>query len=252
MPNTPMVSIVMPSYNCETFLEQAVRSVLAQTEQNWELLILDDASEDGTRAVAERLAGEDERIRLICNEQNMGVARTRNRGFELCRGEFTALLDSDDVWHPEKLERQLALLRRSGAALCYCAYEIIDENGQPVRAPYTVPEQVGFEDLLKENVISCSTVVLRRDISQAYRFDPGYYHEDYVLWLRLLKDGHRAVGCPETLAAWRLNPGSRSFNKLKSAQNRWKIYRNHLKLPFFKSLSAFAAYAVAGFRKYRQ
>lgn len=252
MTKTPTVSVVMPAYNSEAFLEQAIRSVMAQTEENWELLVLDDASQDGTWAAAERLAREDGRIRLIRNEENMGVARTRNRGFELCRGAFVALLDSDDIWHPEKLERQLALLRRSGAALCYCAYEIIGETGEAVRAPYAVPERVDFEELLKENVISCSTVVLRRDIVDAYRFDPGYYHEDYVLWLQILKDGHRAVGCRETLAKWRLNPGSRSFNKLKSAHNRWKIYRDHLRMPFFKSLAAFAAYAAAGLRKYRK
>lgn len=250
MTKIPTVSIVMPAYNAQCHIEEAIRSVMAQTVEGWELLVLDDGSEDDTCAIVERLMAEEPRILLLRNEQNLGVAQTRNRGMERCHGEFVALLDSDDVWYPEKLERQIALLRESGAALCCCAYDIIGNDGAPVKASYDVPEQVDLDTLLKENVICCSTVVLRGDVAQSCRFDPGYYHEDYVLWLQLLQKGHRVVGCRKKLAAWRLNQGSRSYNKLKSAKNRWIIYRKYLKMPFFKSFSAFFAYAAAGMRKY--
>ena len=103
--NKPLVSVIMPAYNAERFIEAAVRSVMAQTVTDWELLILDDGSKDNTAAVAAKMASEDDRIRFLPNEANMGVARTRNRGFELCRGRFVALLDSDDIWLPEKLEQ---------------------------------------------------------------------------------------------------------------------------------------------------
>lgn len=250
MTKIPTVSIVMPAHNAQRFIEQAIRSVMAQTMEDWELLVLDDGSGDDTCAVVERLMAQDPRILLIRNEQNLGAARTRNRGLERCCGEFVALLDSDDVWYPEKLERQITLLRDSGAALCCCAYDIIGDDGEPVKAPCNVPEQVDMDTLLKENVICCSTVVMRGDVARSHSFDPDYYHEDYVLWLQLLQEGQGIVGCRNPLAAWRLNQGSRSYNKLKSAKNRWIIYRKYLKLPLFKSISAFFAYAAAGLRKY--
>ncbi len=246
----PLVSVVMPAYNAGRFVEAAIRSVMAQTVTDWELLVLDDGSTDNTCQLVEQLAEQDPRIHLLPNGQNMGVARTRNRGFDLCRGRYVALLDSDDVWHPEKLQKQLALAEATGAGLIFSAYAIVDAQGQPVRADYLVPETVKLEDLLKENVIGCSTVLLGCDIVEKYRFQTDFYHEDYVLWLQLLHDGVVAAGCTEPLVDWRYLENSRSFDKRKSAQNRWRIYRHYLKLPLGKSLRCFCAYALRGLKKY--
>ena len=246
----PMISVIMPAYNAAQYIEAAIRSVMAQTVTDWELLVLDDCSTDHTCAVVEKLATEDSRIRLIRNEQNKGVARVRNQGFELCRGEYVALLDSDDAWLPEKLERQLARLKSTGADLCYCSYEVMDGKGEKARADYLVPEETDFEKLLRENVIGCSTVLLRREVIEKYRFNTDFYHEDYILWLQLLKDGYQAAGCGEILARWRLIETSRSFHKGNAAKNRWKIYREYLKLPLLKSLWVFGAYACSGLKKY--
>lgn len=247
----PLISVIMPAYNAERFIAEAICSVQTQTYENWELLILDDGSSDQTCSIAEKFARQDSRIRLLKNEKNMGVARTRNRGFDLCRGELVALLDSDDVWHEDKLARQLDLLRRSGADLAYSSYAIVDLSGQKVRADYIVPEEVGFRELLKENVIGCSAVLLRSELLEKNRFLPDYFHEDYVLWLQLLRDGHRAVGCREVLVNWRFVENSRSFNKKRAARNRWRIYRSYLQLPLHRSLWAFGHYAVRCLRKYR-
>lgn len=248
--NVPVVSVIMPAYNAERFLEEAVRSVMAQTLTDWELLILDDCSTDGTAALAERLAAEDHRITVLRNEQNMGVARTRNRGFDLCRGSYVALIDSDDVWLPEKLERQTALLKKNGADFSYCSYAIIDADSNNVRPDYLVPAVTTFRSLLRENTIGCSTVLLSRDIVQHHRFETDFYHEDYVLWARLLKAGYRAAGCTEVLVNWRFIQNSRSFDKKKAAGNRWRIYRGYLKLPLRTSLWAFSGYAAASLKKY--
>ena len=102
----PLVSVIMPAYNAEKYIEEAVSSVLSQTYKNWELLILDDCSSDCTAEIAEYFASLDTRIRLLRNPQNMGVAKTRNRGFDIAKGEWIALLDSDDVWHSDKLEKR--------------------------------------------------------------------------------------------------------------------------------------------------
>lgn len=248
--NTPLVTVIMPAYNSGRYIVEAIRSVMEQTWECWELLVLDDGSRDDTCALVQALAEEDSRIRLLPNGENMGAAKTRNRGLDLAQGEFVAFLDSDDRWHPQKLERQMDRLAETSAALCYCSYAIVDEAGETTHKPYTVPEQITFRQLLKENVIGCSTVVLRRDALGANRFPTDFYHEDFVLWLRLLQQGHRAVGCSEILADWRYRQDSRSFDKFHSAQNRWRIYRRYLKLPLFRSVGCFAAYAMAGLRKY--
>lgn len=246
----PVVSVTMPAYNAERFIETAVRSVIDQSFADWELLVIDDGSRDGTCEIVQRLACEDQRIHLIQNEQNMGVAKTRNRGFDLCKGRYVALLDSDDVWHADKLEKQLSVLERQNADFSYCSYAIVDAYGNKVNRDYIVPEQVSFDRLLGENVIGCSTVLLRRELVQANHFETDYFHEDYALWLRLLSSGYKAVGCPEPLVDWRMIEGSRSFDKRKAAMNRWKIYRDYLKLPLLKSAKVFMSYVAASLRKY--
>ncbi len=245
------VSVIMPAYNAGKYIEEAIRSVMAQTLTDWELLVLDDGSTDDTCALAAALAAEDPRIRLLPNERNMGVARTRNRGFDLCRGRYVALLDSDDVWLPEKLERQIALLEKTGADFTYCSYAIMDEKGDRAKADYLVPEQVSFESLLRENCIGCSAVLLRRECLREHRFTPDFYHEDYVLWLELTRAGFRGVGCTQVLARWRYIAGSRSFDKKNAAMNRWRIYRDCLKLPLWKSAWVFCGYVTASLKKYR-
>ena len=248
--NAPLVSVIMPAYNAERFLEEAIRSVMSQTVTDWELLVLDDGSKDRTATIAADLAAQDSRIRFLPNEANMGVAKTRNRGFALCRGQYVALLDSDDVWHPDKLEKQLALAEQTDADMVYCSYGIMDEYSKPSRRDYVVRECVDLKALLRENSIGCSTVMLRRELVKTYRFIEDFYHEDYVLWLQLLQDGCKAVGCAEVLVQWRLIANSRSFDKRRSAKKRWLIYRQYMQMPAWKSAWYFAQYTVSGVKKY--
>jgi teichuronic acid biosynthesis glycosyltransferase TuaG len=246
----PKISVIMPAYNAGRFIEAAIRSVMAQTVTDWELLVIDDGSKDDTCAIAQALAQTDDRIRFLRNEANMGVAKTRNRGFELCRGRFVALLDSDDVWHPEKLERQLRRMEETGAGLSYCSYAIVDASGEKAKPDYLVPERVDFPGLLRENVIGCSTVMMTAAGANASRFETTLHHEDYALWTKLLRDGCCAAGCTEVLVDWRWIENSRSYDKRKSAASRWKIFRDYLKLPLTTCVWAFAGYALAGVKKY--
>lgn len=250
--NAPVVSVIMPAYNAERFVEEAIRSVMAQTVTDWELLVLDDGSKDATAQIAQSLAAEDSRIRILPNEANMGVAKTRNRGFDLCRGQYVALLDSDDVWLPEKLEKQLALAEQTGADIIYCSYGIMDELGKRICDDFLVPPTVDFDQFLVKSVISCSTALLSRKIVDRYRFMTEFYHEDLALWLQLLQDGYQAWGVVDVLAQYRVMQGTRASNKLKSALNRWRIYRRHLELPVGKSLSLLAEYALLGLKKYKK
>jgi len=250
--NAPLVSVIMPAYRAGKYIEAAVASLQAQTLTDWELLVIDDCSPDDTWQIICRLAADDSRIVPMQNAENLGAAGTRNRGLDLARGQYVALLDSDDLWHPNKLEKQLACMEEHRADLSYTGYRMIDELGKPVRGDYSVPETVTFSGLLRENVIGCSTVMMTGNVARAYRFRTDFFHEDYVLWLTMLKDGYRAAGITEPLTSWRYAQNSRSFDKWKSAKNRWKIYRHYLKLNIWESGKAFAGYALAGFKKYRK
>ena len=246
----PLVSVIMPAYNAELYIEEAINSVISQTITDWELFVIDDCSTDESVQTAKRLENNDSRITVIKNDVNMGVAKTRNRGIELAKGQYIAFLDSDDVWKPKKLELQLLKMREKGASIGYCSYQIIGKNGEKVRADYIVPETACYEDILKENYIQCSAMLIKADVVKRIMFCTEFFHEDYVLGLDMLRAGEKAVGCRELLLSWRYLENSRSFNKKNAAVNRWKIYREYLRLPLYKAVYYFLIYASAGVRKY--
>lgn len=248
MSGGPRVSVVMPAYNCAGTIGAAVRSVQGQSFAGWELLVADDGSKDDTPARVAALAAEDGRVRLLPARENGGPAAARNRAIGAAAGEIVAFLDADDVWEPEKLEAQLALMEGTGCGLCYTAYGFIGLDGAPEGGVYQVPQTVDYEGLLRENVMGLSTVALRREALGDARFDARFAHEDYALWLGLLRGGVAARGINRPLVRYRR--GGRSANKLKAARDRWAVYRQGEGLPPGKALYYLGCYAKAALRKY--
>ena len=249
---TPLVTVIMPAYNAGPYVEEAIASVVGQSVQDWELLVIDDGSADDTVQTVTQLAQADPRIRLVVNRQNIGVAGTRNRGLSLCRGRYVALLDSDDYWKPCFLEKMIARAEETEADIIYCAYEIVDMEGNPLCSDFLVPPVTNFEESIVRSVITCSTVLLTGKLARENRFPTDLYHEDIALWFRLLRDGVQAAGVTEVLASYRQHEGSRSHGKLTSARRRWTIYRKHLGMPFFKSVGVMARYGYYGLKKYKK
>ena len=247
-----MVSIIIPAYNCARYLEATVQSVLAQTYRDFEVLILDDCSTDGSADLIRRLAEEDCRIRVLSNEKNLGVAQTRNRGLEAARGEYIAFLDSDDTWLSDKLERQMECMRERTLDLCYTGYSFINESGEPIRNPYQIAETLTWEHMLGENIIGLSTVLVRLGAIGTIRMRGEYAHEDYVFWLELMQSGCKAGGINLPLMRYRVSESNRSGDKRKAALGRWVIYRRFLRMGFFQSLWWFAQYGMKGLWKIRQ
>ena len=247
----PLVSVIMPAYNAERYIEQAIRSVQRQTVRSWELIVVDDRSTDKTAEQIRRLAAEDMRIIPVYSETNHGAAESRNIALRQCRGEFVALLDADDVWHPQKLERELERARETDADLVYSSYAMIDEQGTRCFSDFIVEESTDLQSMLNCNTIGCSTVLMKAKVLEKRPFVTDFYHEDYVMWLSLLQAGCKAVGVRDILVDYRVARGSRSFNKLKSAKNRWRVYRDYLKLPLIPSVKAMVGYAINGLKKYR-
>lgn len=252
MPKNPLVTVIMPAYNAAGFIQQAIESVLCQTVSDLELLVIDDGSADETRQTVEQLCARDCRVHLLINEKNRGAGGTRNRGLELSKSPYTALLDSDDYWHPRLLERLIGCLENTGADVSYCSYELVDEAGKKVCNDFIVPDKTDFEHCAVRNVLSCSSVVFARTVVDRYRFPANVYHEDIALWLQMLRDGIVARGVPEVLAAYRQRADSKTAGKLKSAVRRWSVYRGYLGLSVWKSAGFMARYALYGLQKYKR
>lgn len=252
MRHCPLVSVIMPAYNSEQFIEKSIRSALMQTCSNLEIIVIDDCSKDGTVQIVQKLAQEDDRVRLIQNETNLGAANSRNKGMDCSRGAYVALLDSDDIWYPEKLEKQIKLAEETGAGLLYSSYAMVDEQGKKKCRDFVVNEQITLESMLRKNEIGCSTVLLRGDVIQQRRFSNAYYHEDYVLWLQLLKEGVKAAGIREVLVDYTLRDNSRAANKVNAAKKRWEIYRSFMGFSVIRSGFYLMQYAILGVLKYAE
>lgn len=245
-----LISIVMPAYNAEKTIAESIESVLKQTYQNIELIIVDDASDDRTVSIATVYAEKDPRVKILKNKKNAGVAATRNQGIAEAKGQYIALLDSDDLWEADKLERQIKLAIKEDAAIVYCSYDFINEEGKQIKKPFIVSASTDFNAMLSKSVISCSTAMIQSKLLKQHLFKSNFYHEDYALWMKLLSIPVHAVGDPKVLMHYRQVAGSRNENKLRSAYERWKIYRNYLQLSMRKSIVAFASYAINGLKKY--
>lgn len=219
------VSIIMAAYNAEKTIRQAIESVLAQTYSNFELLVVNDCSKDQTQAIVEEYSQKDARVRLIINPHNMGVSHTRLNGLNAATGEWIAVLDSDDAWMPDKLEKQMVLQKRTGAVLLYTGSQFMDSDGNKIDWVLNVPEKVNYRTLLKQNILSNSSSLCRKDLYKKHYAIGDEMHEDFALWLNILKNGEVAYGVNEPLLIYRVSTNSKSGNKLKAAKMNWNTYR---------------------------
>lgn len=252
MNSSAKVSIVMPAYNSEEYIKESVYSVIAQTWCNWELLIIDDGSTDNTCLIVEQLSEKDLRIRLFRNSVNRGVAASRNMGILHSAGEWIAFLDSDDCWKPEKLEEQLAFAEDNHAEFTFTGSEFMNEEGERLHHILHVPLQINYRTLLKQNIISCSSVLIRKELIQLYPQDMGDIHEDFVVWLHILKNNKiMAYGLDRPLLIYRVRMTSKSGNKLKAARMTFGVYR-YMKLPFLLAGYYWICYVVRSVNKYKQ
>jgi len=247
--NKPSVSIIMACYNCERFIAESVRSVIDQDFQNWELIISDDGSTDKSSIIIENFVASDKRIRSIKSQKNRGAAQARNAALAICRGRYIAFLDSDDIWKPQKLTRQLDFMDRNSVAFSFSAYERISEEGQPLGL-VTATSPVSYWKLLRRNVIGCLTAIYDSQVFGKVDMPDIAKRQDYGLWLALLKRVDQAVPLSESLALYRLRKSSISSNKIKAAYFTWRLLRDVEKLPIHLALYYFSHYAAQGLWDY--
>ena len=198
-----LISIVMPSYNSERFIAKSIASVQAQTYGDWELLVVDDCSKDGTVAVAEAMAKDDPRIHVFVNERNSGAACSRNRALREAKGDWVAFLDSDDLWLPEKLEKQIAFMRDSGCNFSYTEYDTVNEDGEFLGRRFSGPAHITRAGMRCYCWPGCLTVMYdRREVGLVQIADLKK-HNDYAMWLKVIEKANCLL-LPEVLGEYRV------------------------------------------------
>ena len=248
----PLVSVVMPAYKAEKTIEAAIESVLRQSWEALELIVVDDASPDTTGEILHRISASDPRVSWYRNETNRGVSYNRNFGVRKAAGEWIAFLDSDDMWEPDKLEKQLRLAaEHPEAGLFFTGSSFIDSEGRQNSYILRVPEKVDFSRLLGQNVISCSSVLVRKDRMLAHPMGNDSIHEDFAVWLEILREEPYAYAVNEPLLIYRVSRSSKSGNKLRAAKMTFQTYRAE-KVPFPLTLWKGVLYTLRGIRKFRR
>ena len=243
------VSVIMPCHNGEKYLSQAVESVLAQTFADWELLIVDDASTDGSVAIAEEYCAKESRIKLLHTQHSTGMPATpRNMGIEAAQGQYIAFLDCDDQWLPDKLAHQLPLFKWKDCAAVFSFYKKMDGEGKVRDTVVTSPAAVSFDQLLDGNCIGNLTGIYdTAKVGKVYQKE--IHHEDYLMWLKVLQKGFIARNTGTVEAYYRESGTSVSDSKLKAMGWTWDIYRKELGLPLATSAVHFIKYAFKGLSK---
>jgi len=238
-----LVSIITPSYNSSKFIEECVNSVLLQSYSNWELLIVDDCSDDNSIELLLNLEKIDERIKVTFLENNIGASMARNIAIRDAKGRYIAFLDSDDIWERNKLEKQIKFMEKEDIAFSFTAYNPMSEDGLISFPEIKVPNKIDYFAYLKNTIIGCLTVVIDKEKVGDFEMPIIKSSHDMALWLLIMKRGFDAYGLNESLAKYRVVSASNTANKCRAAKDVWKVYRQFEKLSFFFSIWCFLNYA---------
>ncbi len=233
----PLVSIIMPTYNCARFIAQSVESVIAQTYPNWELIIVDDCSTDHTRSVLAPYLAKYPNIHYTCLPKNGGPAVARSTALKQAKGDYVAFLDSDDLWHPQKLAKQLEFMQQKGVCFCCTGYAQIDEAGRPLETIRIPPRKTHYRKMLR---LACPignlTVVYDRRVIGDQQVPAIKKRNDFALWLQILHHTDACYGMPDILGKYRVRTQSVSSNKLKLLPYHWHLYHHIEQLSVIQSV----------------
>lgn len=244
------VSVIIPVYNAERFIEDTINSVKEQTYSNWELLLVDDCSKDNSEKIIQSYVEKDDRVKYIKLEKNSGAAVARNKGVEIASGRYICYLDADDKWEKDKLRKQIAFIQSKNCAFSYTSYQFADENCNPTGAKVIVPESLNYKQALKNTTIWTSTVMFdMTKLTKEQIYMPVVKSEDTACWWKILKTGINAYGIKDVMAYYRRTEGTLSSNKFEAIKRIWNLYRNVEHLNIFASAYNFCWYAFNAVRR---
>jgi len=230
------VSIITPLYNSEAFISETIKSVLQQTFTDWELLLIDDHSSDKTIQIVEGFIDKNKKIKLLKNERNSGAALSRNKGIEIAKGDYIAFLDADDLWKPEKLQKQLAFMEAENCEVCFSSYEQIDASGKPLNKLIQALPVLSYNKYLKSNYIGNLTGMYNAKALGKIKAPNLRKRQDWLLWLKAIKTSEKpAKSVQESLAYYRVRKNSMSSNKLNLIKHNYWVYKKGLGFSTLKS-----------------
>lgn len=244
------VSVITPVYNAERFIEKTIKSALTQSYKDIEIVLVDDCSKDDSSAIISRFVKHYSNVKYHLQSQNMGAAIARNTALDIAKGRYVAFLDSDDMWLPDKIERQLELMHTKDIAFCFAAIDFIDESDNIVKPRRDVRECIDYNFLLKNTMIATSTVVIDRQKTGHFQMPLRRGGQDYATWLMLLRNGTRAYGINDVLCHYRLSAGSLSSNKWKSIKQVWQIQIQNEKISCFAAAFNVCCFIINALKKY--
>ena len=243
------VSVIIPCYNGEKYLDDCINSVLNQTFENWEALVIDDCSTDHSREIIETYVKRDSRIKYFKTESASGSPTVpRNIGITNAQGRYLAFLDCDDSWLPNKLEEQLRTAQEKKCAMVFSNYEKVSTEGEKSCRIVKAPSVVNLKKMYYGNPIGCLTVLVDTSITGKFYFKQ-MHHEDCIAWIELIRKFGPAYNTNSVLAYYRETVGSVSRNKFKILYWQWEIYRKVFKFNIVKSAFYYMQYAYNGYRK---
>lgn len=231
------VSVITPVYNAEKYIDKTLESIFSQTYGDIEIILVDDCSKDNSSQIITKYKKSHPELIYYVQSKNMGAGIARNKALELASGQYVAFLDSDDLWLPQKTERQISLMRKRNSPFSYTAIEMMDGEGMTIKGKRNLREECDYKYLLKNTIIATSSVIIDRAILGDFRMSIRRGGQDYATWLRLLKGGIVACGINETLVRYRIGSHSLSSNKFKSIKQVWEIQTKDEKIN--KILAAF-------------
>lgn len=256
-----IISVIMPAYNEEEHIEQALSSICMQKgDFKIEILVINDGSTDRTEEVVLKfrekllqnndfLPEQNVTLSLMENQGGSGVAETRNTGIRAAKGKYIAFLDADDWWEEDKLSTQFSFMEKSGAVLCATGRELMHHDGTSMNKIIQIPEKITYKMLLRTNYIPCSSVFMKTEVAREFYMCHDELHEDYILWLRILKKYGCVYGINQPMLKSRMSKGGKSRNKLKSAKMQIGCYK-FMGYGILKSLFYFCSYMMNGVKKY--
>ena len=246
----PLVTIITPAYNCQNHIGETMKSVIEQTYENWEHLVIDDCSKDETRQMILLYAQMDLRIKPIFMDSNAGVAHARNTGILMAQGKYIAFLDGDDLWKRDKLAKQIGFMEQNHYRFTYSDYDTIDGQGNYIKSIRPKKSRIDYKELLYSNQIACLTVIIDSSVMKKALM-PRIGHEDFATWLNILKTQvDFAYKYDGVLASYRKLKGSLSANKLKALTWTWHIYRSNQNMGILNSLVHITGFIGAAIIKY--
>lgn len=237
-------SIITPVYNCKDYIDETIQSVLAQTYSDWELILIDDCSTDGTFELITRKYSNTFRVKILQNVANSGSGYSRNSGLSLASGRFVAFLDSDDLWAPTKLEKQIAFMKKRNAAISHTSYSFIDKFGKPRSGYVCASALVNLARLMKKTEIGTSTAMIDRKIVGSVEFDLMRTRQDIRLWMELMSSGFSSHGLDEVLVKYRVRENQISSNKFEMLVKTFFVYAKFDKIPLSQRISYFLSYVL--------